>query len=205
MNPKIVIIDYGMGNLRNVQRGFERVGFEVKVTRSRREIDRASAIVLPGVGAFKDCMVNLEKYNLIEPILRSVEKGKPYFGICLGLQILFSQSEEFGFHRGLDVVKGKVVRFKADPDHKVPHMGWNTVKMEKEIPILKRVESGNFFYFVHSYYVVPEKKEWIATTTEYGTSFTSSIWRENIFATQFHPEKSQENGLKILETFAKSI
>jgi len=205
MNPRIVIIDYGMGNLRNVQRGFEKVGFEVKVTRSKREIDRASAIVLPGVGAFKDCMVNLEKYNLIEPILRSVEKGKPYFGICLGLQILFSESEEFGFHKGLDVVKGKVVRFKADPDHKVPHMGWNTVKMEKEIPMLKSVKTGDFFYFVHSYYVVPEKNEWIATTTHYGTLFTSSIWRENVFATQFHPEKSQENGLKILETFAKSI
>ena len=205
MNPKIVIVDYGMGNLRNVQRGFEKVGFEAKVTRSKREIDRASAIVLPGVGAFKDCMVNLEKYNLIEPILRSVEKGKPYFGICLGLQILFSESEEFGFHKGLDVVKGKVVRFKADPDHKVPHMGWNTVKMQKEVPMLKRIKSGDFFYFVHSYYVVPEKNEWVATTTHYGTSFTSGIWKENIFATQFHPEKSQENGLRILETFARSI
>jgi len=205
MNPKIVIIDYGMGNLRNVQRGFEKVGFEAKVTRSKREIDRASALVLPGVGAFKDCMVNLEKYNLIEPILRSVEKGKPYFGICLGLQILFSESEEFGLHKGLDVVKGKVVRFKADPDHKVPHMGWNTVKMQKEVPMLKRIKSGDFFYFVHSYYVVPEKNEWVATTTHYGTSFTSGIWKENIFATQFHPEKSQENGLRILETFARSI
>jgi len=205
MNPKIVIVDYGMGNLRNVQRGFEKVGFEAKVTRSKREIDRASALVLPGVGAFKDCMVNLEKYNLIEPILRSVEKGKPYFGICLGLQILFSESEEFGLHKGLDVVKGKVVRFKADPDHKVPHMGWNTVKMQKEVPMLKRIKSGDFFYFVHSYYVVPEKNEWVATTTHYGTSFTSGIWKENIFATQFHPEKSQENGLRILETFARSI
>ena len=137
MNPKIVIVDYGMGNLRNVQRGFEKIGFEAKVTRSKKEIDGASAIVLPGVGAFKDCMVNLDKYDLIEPILRSVEKGKPYFGICLGLQILFSESEEFGLHKGLDLVRGKVVRFRPDPEHKVPHMGWNTIEMEKEVPMLK--------------------------------------------------------------------
>jgi glutamine amidotransferase len=205
MNPKIVIVDYGMGNLRNVQRGFEKIGVGVKVTRSKKEIDSASGIVLPGVGAFKDCMVNLDKYHLIDPILRSVEKGKPYFGICLGLQILFSESEEFGLHKGLDVVKGKVVRFRPDSEHKVPHMGWNTVEMEKEVPLLKGVKSGEFFYFVHSYYVVPEKKEWIATTTHYGIPFASSIWKENIFATQFHPEKSQEKGLKILETFVKSV
>ena len=205
MDPKIVIIDYGMGNLRNVQRGFEKVGFGARVTRSKREIEKASGIVLPGVGAFKDCMVNLDKYDLAEPILRSIEKGKPYLGICLGLQILFSESEEFGLHKGLDVVKGKVVRFNPDPEHKVPHMGWNTVEIEKEAPMLKGIKSGDFFYFVHSYYVVPEKKEWIATSTWYGTSFASSIWRGNIFATQFHPEKSQDKGLRILETFARSL
>ncbi len=205
MNRKIVIVDYGMGNLRNVQRGFERVGVEVKVTRSKKEIDRASGIVLPGVGAFKDCMINLDKYHLIDPIVRSVEKGKPYLGICLGLQILFSESEEFGLHKGLGVVKGRVVRFRPDSDHKVPHIGWNTVEMEKEVPLLGGVKSGAFFYFVHSYYVVPEEKEWIATTTQYGIPFASSVWKENIFATQFHPEKSQDKGLKILETFAKSI
>ncbi len=205
MNPKIVIVDYGMGNLRNVQRGFEKVGIEAKVTRSRREIDSASGIVLPGVGAFKDCMVNLNKYHLIDPILRSVEKGKPYLGICLGLQILFSESEEFGLHKGLGLVGGKVVKFRPDPEHKVPHMGWNTVRMEKKVPLLKEVWDGSFFYFVHSYYVVPEEKEWIGTTTPYGISFVSSIWKNNIFATQFHPEKSQEKGLRILEAFAKSL
>ncbi len=202
---KIVIVDYGMGNLRNVQRGFERVGFNAKVTRSRKEIEKASGIVLPGVGAFKDCMVNLDKYNLIETILRSIEKGKPYFGICLGLQILFSEGEEFGLHKGLDVVKGKVVRFNPDPEYKVPHMGWNTVEMKKEAPMLKGIKNGDFFYFVHSYYVVPEEEEWVATSTPYGASFTSSIWKDNVFATQFHPEKSQERGLKILETFARSL
>jgi len=205
MNPKIVIVDYGMGNLRNVQRGFEKAGFDAKVTRSKKEIEKASGLVLPGVGAFKDCMINLDQYDLIEIILGSIKKGKPYFGICLGLQILFSESEEFGLHKGLDLVKGKVVKFKPHADHKVPHMGWNTVEMKKEVPMLKGIKDGDFFYFVHSYYVVPEEKEWVGTSTQYGIPFASSIWKDNIFATQFHPEKSQEKGLKILETFAKSL
>lgn len=205
MNPKIVIIDYGMGNLRNVQKGFEWIGFKAKVTRNKKEILRASAIVLPGVGAFKDCMKNLERYGLIEPLLQSIERGKPYLGICLGLQILFSESEEFGSQRGLDLIKGKVVKFRPDPDHKVPHMGWNTVEMNREVPMLKGIVNGDFFYFVHSYYVVPEEEKWISTLTDYGKPFVSSIWRENLFATQFHPEKSQHKGLRILENFVKSI
>jgi imidazole glycerol-phosphate synthase subunit HisH len=205
MTPKIVIIDYGMGNLRNVQKGFEKGGFEAKVTRSKKEIERASAVVLPGVGAFKDCMENLERYGLIEPILTSIEKGKPYLGICLGLQILFSESEEFGSHKGLDVIRGKVVRFRPDPEHKVPHMGWNTVVKAKEVASLQDINTGDFFYFVHSYYVVPEEEKWTATSTDYGIAFTSSIVKENIFATQFHPEKSQEKGLRILKRFAESI
>jgi len=205
MNPKIVIIDYGMGNLRNVQKGFEKVGFEATLTRNKKEIGRASAIVLPGVGAFRDCMENLKKYGLIEPLLQSIEKGKPYLGICLGLQILFSESEEFGSHKGLNLIRGNVVKFKPDPEHKVPHMGWNTIEKEKEVPMLQGVGSGDFFYFVHSYYVVPEEAQWISTFTTYGKSFVSSIWKENLFATQFHPEKSQEKGLRILENFVKSI
>jgi glutamine amidotransferase len=205
MNPRIVIIDYGMGNLRNVQKGFEKIGFEAELTRSKKEIEKASAIVLPGVGAFKDCMENLERYGLIEPMLRSIEKGKPYLGICLGLQILYSESEEFGSHKGLDLIKGKVVRFRPDPEHKVPHMGWNTIEKEKEVPVLQGVGSGDFFYFVHSYYVIPEEAKWISTFTTYGKSFVSSIWKENLFATQFHPEKSQQKGLRVLENFARSI
>jgi len=205
MNSKIVIIDYGMGNLRNVQKGFEKIGFEAELTRSKKEIEKASAIVLPGVGAFKDCMENLERYGLIEPLLRSIEKGKPYLGICLGLQILYSESEEFGSHKGLDLIKGKVVRFRPDPEHKVPHMGWNTIEKEKEVPMLQGVESGDFFYFVHSYYVIPEEAKWISTFTTYGKPFVSSIWKENLFATQFHPEKSQQKGLRVLENFARSI
>ena len=205
MTPRIVIIDYGMGNLRNVQKGFEQIGFETKVTRNKKEIERASAIVLPGVGAFKDCMENLEKFGLIEPLLRSVEEGKPYLGICLGLQILFSESEEFGSQKGLNLIKGKVVKFRPDPEHKVPHMGWNTLEKERENPFLQGIESGDFFYFVHSYYVIPEEPQWISTLTNYGIPFVSSIWKERLFATQFHPEKSQEKGLRILENFARSI
>ncbi|MDI7260403.1 MAG: imidazole glycerol phosphate synthase subunit HisH [Thermodesulfobacteriota bacterium] len=205
MKPRIVIIDYGMGNLRNVQKGFEHVGFEAKVSRNKKEIAGAYAIVLPGVGAFGDCMENIEKYGLIDPILRSIEKGKPYLGICLGLQILFSESEEFGYKRGLDLIKGKVVRFQADPEHKVPHMGWNTIEKERKVPLLDGIESGNFFYFVHSYYVIPDEEKWNSTITHYGIPFVSSIYKENLFATQFHPEKSQQKGLKILENFARSI
>ena len=205
MNPKIVIIDYGMGNLRSVQKGFEKIGFEAKITRSKREIEGAAGIVLPGVGAFKDCMENLERFGLVKPLLQSIEKGKPYLGICLGLQILFSESEEFGSHRGLDVIKGRVVRFRPDPEYKVPHMGWNTVKVVRQAPVLQGIKDGDFFYFVHSYYVVPEEKEWIATVTDYGDPFVSGVWKENLFAIQFHPEKSQQKGLRILENFVKLI
>jgi glutamine amidotransferase len=159
MKPRIVIIDYGMGNLRSVQKAFEKVSVQAKVTRNKQEIAKASAVVLPGVGAFKDCMENLQRYGLIEPVLRGIEKGKPYLGICLGLQILFSVGEEFGTHRGLDVIKGKVVRFKPDPEYKVPHMGWNTVEILRKAPALQGIQSGDFFYFVHSYYVVPEEKD----------------------------------------------
>lgn len=205
MKPKIVIIDYGMGNLRSVQKAFERIGWEARVTRSKREIAGASAIVLPGVGAFGDCMENLERYGLVASILQAIEKGKPYLGICLGLQILFSESEEFGHRKGLGLLKGKVVRFQPDPEHKVPHMGWNAIEKRREAPLLQNLSSGDFFYFVHSYYVLPDEEQWISTITHYGIAFASSIWKENIFATQFHPEKSQQKGLRILENFAKSI
>ena len=134
-----------------------------------------------------------------------------YFMMCASLlngyqlNVIPKCREEFGLHKGLGVVKGRVVKFRPDPEHKVPHMGWNTVEMKKEVPMLKEIQGGDFFYFVHSYYVVPDDKGWTATTTHYGISFTSSIWKDNIFATQFHPEKSQEKGLKILETFARTL
>jgi imidazole glycerol-phosphate synthase subunit HisH len=199
----IAIVDYGMGNLRSVEKGFKKVGVDANVVTDPGSVDDAHGIVLPGVGAFRDCMRNLREKSLIEPVLRSIEKGKPYLGICLGLQLLFTESEEFGTYKGLDVFKGKVVRFQVDL--KVPHMGWNTLSVLRKPPILEGIEAGAFFYFVHSYYVVPEDDKITATTTEYGIPFTSMVWKENVFATQFHPEKSQENGLRVLRNFGDFV
>lgn len=202
----IAIVDYGMGNLRSVEKGFLRVGIDAIVTRNPFDIDNASGVVLPGVGAFRDCMKNLTESLLMDSIVKAIEKGKPYLGICLGLQILFTESEEFGLSRGLDILKGKVVRFRFDSKGlKIPHMGWNNIIIKKRPPVLKDIDDGSFFYFVHSYYVVPEDEGVIATVTDYGLEFTSMIWRDNIFATQFHPEKSQSLGLKILKAFGDFV
>lgn len=200
----IAIVDYGMGNLRSVEKGFLKVGVAAKVVSDPVSIDNASGIVLPGVGAFRDCIRNLTETNLTESIVKSIQKGKPYLGICLGLQVLFSWSEEFGFCRGLDVFKGSVVKF-PEGKLKVPHMGWNNVKILKKPPIFNGIPDAGYFYFVHSYYVVPQEKDIIAATTEYGEDFTSSVWKDNIFATQFHPEKSQELGLRILKGFGDFV
>lgn len=199
----IAIVDYGMGNLRSVEKGFKKVGIEAKVTSSPRDVENARAVVLPGVGAFRDCIRNLTDLSLTDAIAKSIQKGKPYLGICLGLQVLFSESEEFGRCKGLDIFRGKVVRFQIR--EKVPHMGWNNVKLVKRPPILSAVPDEAFFYFVHSYYVVPDDKEVIAATTDYGVSFTSMIWKDNVFATQFHPEKSQGLGLKVLAGFGEFV
>ena len=195
----IAVIDYGMGNLRSVQKGFEKVGFDALVTSDVKAIEGASRIVLPGVGAFADCMRNLEERGLVEPVIRGIEKGKPFLGICLGLQLLFEESEEFGSCRGLGLIKGKVKRFPGG-DLKVPHMGWNSIKKVKDTPLLSGLDDGSYLYFVHSYYVLPDE-DVAATTTGYGMEFTSSIVKDNIFACQFHPEKSQADGLKILKAF----
>ncbi len=193
-----------MGNLRSVEKGFARVGAEAIVTSDEKDIEKARAIVLPGVGAFRDCMANLKNLKLLDPILKAIEQGKPYLGICLGLQILFSESEEFGHSEGLGIVKGVVKRFPPS-DLKIPHMGWNTIRYVRRPPIMASIEDGSFFYFVHSYYVSPDDSTVIATTTDYGITFTSMIWKDNIFATQFHPEKSQRLGLKILENFTRFV
>jgi len=199
----LAIIDYGMGNLRSVEKGFLKVGVDAKVVNDPRSVDDAEAVVLPGVGAFRDCMRNLDRMKLIEPILKSVRDGKPYLGICLGLQMLFTESEEFGDYKGLDVLKGKVIRFQVDL--KVPHMGWNTVKLLKNPPIFDGINDESYFYFVHSYYVAPDDAGITAGTTDYGMTFTSMVWKDNIIATQFHPEKSQETGLKILKNFGDFV
>lgn len=208
----IAIIDYGMGNLRSVQKGFERVGHEAVVTSDAKTILSASKVVLPGVGAFPDCMRNLREYGLIDAVQQSIRSGKPFLGICLGLQLLFTESEEFGISKGLDIIKGRVVRFKGpefDASHsalytlKVPHMGWNSISIKRRAPALQDVPDNSHVYFVHSFHVVPEDKSVIATTTSYGIEFVSSVWRDNVFAVQFHPEKSQALGLSILKRFGE--
>lgn len=203
-NKKVIaIIDYGMGNLRSVEKGFLKVGVDARVVTEPGAVDDARAVVLPGVGAFRDCMKNLAGMSLIEPVVRSIEKGKPYLGICLGLQVLFTESEEFGTYEGLDIIKGKVKKFRTDL--KVPHMGWNNVKLLRRPPLFEGIKDESFFYFVHSFYVAPEDPDVIAATTDYGLTFTSMVWKDNIFATQFHPEKSQEAGLMILKNFGDFV
>ena len=207
----IAIIDYGMGNLRSVQKAFETVGHQAAVTRDPGAIAAASHVVLPGVGAFADCMANLEAYGLIEPIHKTIASGKPFLGICLGLQLLFTESEEFGIHKGLGVLAGRVKKFPFGNGRtagtnirlKVPHMGWNGVAIERAAPPLKGIASGEHVYFVHSYYVEPEDRSVVATRTDYGLPFVSSVWRDNVFACQFHPEKSQAAGLRIVKNFGE--
>ncbi|MGH7796407.1 MAG: imidazole glycerol phosphate synthase subunit HisH [Candidatus Binatia bacterium] len=201
----IAVIDYGMGNLRSVQKGLERAGGEAVVTRDLAKIESARGVVLPGVGAFSACMENLGKFGLIEPIRGIVRRKKPFLGICLGFQLLFAESEEFGRQKGLDLFPGKVVGFHARENLKVPHMGWNRIDKQKQSPFLEGLASGDYVYFVHSFYVVPDDGSIVATTTEYGESFVSSIATETLFACQFHPEKSQEVGLRILANFGRFV
>jgi len=209
----IVIVDYGMGNLRSVHKALERVGFPAVVTQDPLLIGRADGMVLPGVGAFKKAMENLERLGLVDTILKFIHSGRPFLGICLGLQLLFSESEEFSLSRGLDVFSGKVIRFpfslpgaaRAKDSPKVPHMGWNSVRIRKQTPALEGIEGGTHFYFVHSYFPVPQDPEIIATTTDYGGEFVSSVGKGNLFACQFHPEKSQSAGLKILRNFGRLV
>ena len=196
-----------MGNLRSVQKGFEAVGVKAIVTSDSKKILSARSVVLPGVGAFKACMDNLEKFDLIDTVKQSVQRGKPFLGICLGLQLLFSQAEEFGSVSGLGILKGKVVGFKDAPNSgdplKIPHMGWNNVEVKPSHPLFDSVPNQSYFYFVHSYYVVPEDTATVATTTNYGIEFVSGIHHENIHAFQFHPEKSQQLGLTVLKNFSR--
>ncbi|HKC93673.1 MAG TPA: imidazole glycerol phosphate synthase subunit HisH [Nitrospira sp.] len=197
----IAIVDYGMGNLRSVSKAFEAAGHQAVVTRDKRVINNASHVVLPGVGAFGDCMANLEKFELAEAIRSTIQSGKPFLGICLGLQLLFTESEEFGVHKGLGLIPGKVRRFALDPALKVPHMGWNQVNLERPCPLFEGIADGSNWYFVHSYFVDPTDRAVSATTTTYGIPFVSAIWSENIVACQFHPEKSQSVGLRLVKNF----
>ena len=205
--PEVAIIDYGMGNLRSVQKGFAQVGVPATVTRDVAVIRAAAGVVLPGVGAFGACMDNLRTYGLVDVVRRVIEDGTPFLGICLGLQLLFEESEEFGPVAGLGVLRGRCVRFRApaDSDIRIPHMGWNQIRRRQVPAALAGVEDGSYVYFVHSYYVEPRDPGLIATVTDYAGEFVSAIARDNLFACQFHPEKSQRIGLRILENFGAYV
>jgi glutamine amidotransferase len=206
----IGIVDSGIANLRSVEKAFARLGVAAAILDRPDRLRDARGIVLPGVGAFADAIGKLTAQGFVEPLAVEIARGKPVLGICLGLHVLFSESEEFGRHRGLDLLAGRVRRF-ADgaPDPwlpgarlKIPHMGWNRVRVERPAPILRGLPDDPHFYFVHSYYVEPADPAVVAGSTQYGVRFTSVIWRDNLFATQFHPEKSQAAGLTLLKNFA---
>ncbi|BBO34098.1 imidazole glycerol phosphate synthase subunit HisH [Lacipirellula parvula] len=199
----IAIIDYQMGNLRSVQKAFERVGHAAAITADPQVLERADHIVLPGVGAFADAIAEIRRRELVEPILGAINSGKPFLGICLGLQMLFDVGYEDGVHEGLGVIPGEVRRFDVPAEYKVPHMGWNHVAQRRPAPIFKGIDDNAHFYFVHSYYVVPKDEGVIAGEASYPNPFCAAIWRDNLFATQFHPEKSQGVGLQMLKNFAE--
>lgn len=218
----IGIIDYGMGNLRSVEKAFERIGYAVKIVRTSEEIASSAKLILPGVGSFGQAMKNLRQLDLLEPLRDSLRDGKPLLGICLGLQLLFQESEEHGLHEGLAVFRGRVRRLPGGV--KVPHIGWNQVDIQSENPLLNGIPDGSFFYFVQSYYVEPDgavspestttpapggvvrpksttTPPRVIATTDYGIEFASIVARDNVFGVQFHPEKSQDMGLRLLKNF----
>ena len=241
----IAIVDYGMGNLRSVQKAVERVGGQAVITAEAEVLEAAQGVILPGVGAFGDAMANLRARRLAEPLMRQVEAGKPLLGICLGMQLLFEESEEMGHHRGLGIFAGQVVRFpsvvqrsrgnretrgqgdketrrQGDPSSsllvspspclplsssqlRVPHIGWNQLHLRRESPLLVGVPDGSYAYFVHSYYVDPADEAIVLATTDYGIEYASVVGQGSVFGVQFHPEKSQEVGLKILRNFVAIV
>jgi glutamine amidotransferase len=197
----ITIVDYGMGNLRSVQKALERLGTEAVITSDAQQIAEAEKVILPGVGAFRDAIQALHDYQLVEVIKDTASAGKPFLGICLGLQLLFDVSYEDGEFQGLGIVPGKVTRFELPAELKIPHMGWNQLHTTTDNPLLNDIRRDAWFYFVHSYYVQPDDESWTAATTDYGGEFVSIVARDNVFATQFHPEKSQSEGLQLLRNF----
>jgi imidazole glycerol-phosphate synthase subunit HisH len=198
----ILIVDYGMANLRSVQKAFEKVGFAAEVSGDPSRVGEADKLVLPGVGAFRDAIARLRESGLAAPILDHVKAGRPFLGICLGLQLLFAKSYEDGEHDGLSLFPGEVVRFPDVPGLKVPHMGWNQLRLRRPGPLFKDVPDGSAVYFVHSYYAAPRNPGIVAAETDYPEPFASALWQENVMATQFHPEKSQRVGLTMLRNFA---
>jgi glutamine amidotransferase len=206
--PGIVIVDYGMGNLHSVKKAFEVSGCDAALSRAPAEVAGADALIVPGVGAFGHCIDNIERFGLREAILQFIRSDRPYLGLCLGLQILFASSEESEGSRGLGVLPGRVRRFMGPM--KIPHMGWNTIHFPDgtgestgRCPLFEGIPDGAHVYFVHSYYAEPAESGIVSSVTDYGVRFASAVWRGNIMATQFHPEKSQRVGLKILGNFIR--
>jgi glutamine amidotransferase len=199
----IALLDYGSGNLRSVHKALLKAGADVRIARRPEEIGDARAMVLPGVGAFDDCINALRKQELLEAARKFIKGGRPFLGICVGYQALFEKSEEFNSCAvGLGVFKGKVVRFSEKHGLKIPQIGWNQLEIVKpDCPLFRGVAEGSYFYFVHSFYPQPADADIVATRTDYGDTFASSVWRDNVFATQFHPEKSQKVGLQLLKNF----
>src|SRR4051812_36971072 len=201
----IALLDYGSGNIRSVEKALLKAGADVRISDSPKALKDARAAVLPGVGAFDDCISAMRKQELFEGITRFIDSGRPFLGICVGYQALFESSEEFNScARGLGRYAGKVVRFSEQPGIKIPQIGWNQIQItQPACPLYRGIPNGSYVYFVHSFYPKPEDSSIVATRTEYGESFASSIWRDNVFATQFHPEKSQEVGLALLRNFVE--
>ena len=208
MSQSIAVIDYGMGNLRSVEKALQAAGAKVKVTSRPADVSGCDKLVLPGVGAFGDAMKELKNLHLVEPIKEAIDRGKPFLGLCLGAQLLFDDSEESPGVKGLSVLGGRVKKFNLRKKSlKVPHMGWNSIQgagfRKQGSEILRGVPEGSYMYFVHSYYMKPRDKNIVFTTTEYGSDFVSGVRRGNLYGFQFHPEKSQALGLKILNNFIK--
>lgn len=198
----IAIIDYGAGNLQSVKKAFDFIGAESVITNDPKIILSADKILLPGVGSFGDAMDSMRKNGLVETVKKCAESGKPFLGICLGLQLLFEESEESPGVKGLGVFKGKIKRFSSDMGLKIPHIGWNSLEIKQEDTLFKNVPENSYVYFVHSFYLHAENEEEIAAVTNYGIDFHSAVGKNNVFATQFHPEKSGDVGLQILRNFA---
>lgn len=211
MKPKIALIDYGMGNLRSVGKALELAGADVRVTGSAARLKAADAVVLPGVGSFGPAIKNLKKQGLIGTVIDLVRSGKPYLGLCLGFQFLFSQSEEEGRFGGFDIIRGNVRKFDFPRGGKfgklkIPHMGWNNVSVTAaKGKMFSGISDNSYFYFVHSYYAVPENKKVVAGTTDYGLRFCSALENDNVWACQFHPEKSGELGIRLLKNFVAEV
>ncbi len=205
MSRPVAIVDYGVGNLRSAQKAFEHLGQGAEITSDPDRIAAAPGVVLPGQGAFGTCMRNLTAAGLVEPVVQAARSGRPFLGICVGMQLLFEESDESPGVRGLGLFAGRVVRFPRDPERKVPHMGWNQLRLVRRVPALSQVADGDWVYFVHSYHPLPADPAVVTTTTSYGFDFVSSVGRDNVWAGVFHPEKSQRVGLRLLDGFVRTL